>query len=700
SGIVAPYILHYGTEDQKKRWLPKLATGEMVGAIAMTEPGTGSDLQGVRANAKKSGNGYVLNGSKTFITNGQHANLIIVVAKTDPKAGAKGTSLFVVETDDAQGFRRGRKLKKLGMDSADTSELFFEDVQLPASSLLGTEEGQGFYQLMKELPQERLIVAVHAVAMMERALALTVDYVKQRKAFGQAIIEFQNTQFELAECKTDTTIAKVFLDHCIGQHVKGELDTVTASMAKYRLTDTQGKVIDRCLQLFGGYGYMDEYPISRMYRDARVLRIYAGTNEIMKLLIAEASDARQTLEGPMADAFIYDAIRTPRGRGKADGSLHEVTALNLAAQTLAAVKDRNKLDPALIDDVVLGCVDPVGEAGGDIARAAALVAGLGDDVPGVQINRFCASGLDAVNFAAAEVMSGQHEMTIGGGAESMSRVGIGASGGAWPVDPSIAVTTYFLPQGISADLIATKYGFSRDDVDAYAVESQKRAAKAWDEGRFKNSVIPVKDVNGLTILAKDEHMRPGTTMQTLASLQPSFVQMGEMAGFDAVAVQRYPEVEAVNHVHTPGNSSGIVDGAAAVLIGSKAAGKAAGLKPRARIRQFANIGSEPSIMLTGPIPVTEKVLKKAGMTRKDIDLWELNEAFASVVLRYMQALNISHDKINVNGGAIAMGHPLGATGAMILGTVLDELERRDKETALVTLCIGVGMGTATIIERV
>jgi acetyl-CoA C-acetyltransferase len=402
----------------------------------------------------------------------------------------------------------------------------------------------------------------------------------------------------------------------------------------------------------------------------------------------------------MPDAFIFDHVRTPRGRGKADGSLHEVTALNLAAQTLAAVKDRNQLDPAMIDDVVLGCVDPVGEAGGDIARAAALVAGFGDGVPGVQINRFCASGLDAINFAAAEVMSGQHEMTIGGGAESMSRIGIGASGGAWPIDPSIAVTTYFLPQGISADLIATKYGFTRDDVDAYAVESQKRAAKAWEEGRFKNSVMTVKDVNGLTILAKDEHMRPNTTMQTLAALQPAFVQMGDMAGFDAVAVQRYPEIEVVNHVHTPGNSSGIVDGAAAVLIGSKAAGKAAGLKPRARIRQFANIGSEPAIMLTGPIPVTEKVLKKAGMTKKDIDLWELNEAFASVVLRYMQALNIPHDKINVNGGAIAMGHPLGATGAMILGTVLDELERRDKETALVTLCIGVGMGTATIIERV
>ena len=402
----------------------------------------------------------------------------------------------------------------------------------------------------------------------------------------------------------------------------------------------------------------------------------------------------------MPDAFIYDAVRTPRGRGKADGSLHEVTALNLAAQTLAAVKDRNQLEISHIDDVVLGCVDPVGEAGGDIARAAALVAGFGDGVPGVQINRFCASGLDAVNFAAAEVMSGQHEMTIGGGAESMSRVGIGASGGAWPIDPSIAVSTYFLPQGISADLIATKYGFTRDDVDAYAVESQKRAAKAWDEGRFKDSVIPVKDVNGLTILAKDEHMRPTTTMQTLAALQPSFVQMGEMGGFDAVAVQRYPEVETINHVHTPGNSSGIVDGAAAVLIGSKAAGKAAGLKPRARIRQFANIGSEPSIMLTGPIPVTEKVLKKAGMTKRDIDLWELNEAFASVVLRYMQALNIPHDKINVNGGAIAMGHPLGATGAMILGTMVDELERRNARRALVTLCIGGGMGVATIIERV
>jgi len=402
----------------------------------------------------------------------------------------------------------------------------------------------------------------------------------------------------------------------------------------------------------------------------------------------------------MPDALIYDAVRTPRGRGKPDGALHEVTSLNLAAQALAAVKDRNKLDPAQVDDVVLGCVDPVGEAGGDIARASVLVAGFGDGVPGVQINRFCASGLDAINFAAAEIMSGQHEMTIGGGVESMSRVGIGASGGAWAMDPSIALETYFLPQGISADLIATKYGFSRDDVDAYAVESQKRAGRAWDEGRFRNSVIQVKDVNGLTILAKDEHMRPTTTMQSLGQLQPSFVQMGDMAGFDAVAVQAHPEIEKVNHVHTPGNSSGIVDGAAAVLIGSRESGERAGLKPRARIRAFANIGSEPSIMLTGPIPVTEKVLKKAGMSKSDIALWELNEAFASVVLRYMQALDIPHDRINVNGGAIAMGHPLGATGAMIFGTVLDELERSGKETALITLCIGAGMGTATIIERV
>jgi acetyl-CoA C-acetyltransferase len=402
----------------------------------------------------------------------------------------------------------------------------------------------------------------------------------------------------------------------------------------------------------------------------------------------------------MPDAFIYDHLRTPRGRGKADGSLHEVTALNLVAQVLGAVRDRNQLDTGLVDDVVLGCVDPVGEAGGDIARAAALVAGYGNSVPGVQINRFCASGLDAINFAAAEIMSGQHEMTVGGGVESMSRVGIGASGGAWAIDPSIAVKTYFLPQGISADLIATRYGFSRDDVDAYAVESQKRAATAWNEGRFKQSVMPVKDVNGLTILAKDEHMRPSTTMQSLAQLQPSFVQMGEMYGFDAVAVQSHPEVEKVEHVHHAGNSSGIVDGAAAVLIGSKKAGRRAGLKARARVKAFANIGSEPSIMLTGPIDVTRKVLKKAGMTLDDIDLVELNEAFASVVLRYMQAFDLDHAKMNVNGGAIAMGHPLGATGAMILGTVLDELERRDLSTALITLCIGAGMGTATIIERV
>ncbi|HEX5508974.1 MAG TPA: acetyl-CoA C-acetyltransferase [Pseudolabrys sp.] len=402
----------------------------------------------------------------------------------------------------------------------------------------------------------------------------------------------------------------------------------------------------------------------------------------------------------MSDAFIYDHVRTPRGRGKIDGSLHEVTALNLATQVLAGIRDRNRLDTSLVDDVILGCVDPVGEAGGNIARSAVLAADYGDGVPGMQINRFCASGLDAVNFAAAEIMSGQHEMAIGGGVESMSRVGIGASGGAWAVDPSIAVKAYFMPQGVSADLIATKYGFSRADVDAYAVESQQRAAKAWDEGRFKNSVMPVKDVNGLTILAKDEHMRPTTTMQSLAQLQPSFVQMGELGGFDAVAVQAHPEIESINHVHHAGNSSGIVDGAAAVLVGSAEAGNAAGVKPRARIRAFANIGSEPAMMLTGPIDVTKKVLKKAGMRIDDLDLIEVNEAFASVVLRFMQAFDIDNTKLNVNGGAIAMGHPLGATGAMILGTVIDEMERRDLNTALITLCIGAGMGTATIIERV
>lgn len=402
----------------------------------------------------------------------------------------------------------------------------------------------------------------------------------------------------------------------------------------------------------------------------------------------------------MPEAYIYDHVRTPRGKGKSDGSLHEVTALALAASPLKALKARNNLKEDMVDDVVLGCVDPVGEAGSDIARFAALEAGYGEGVPGVQINRFCASGLDAVNFAAAQVMSGQNHLTVGGGIESMSRVGIGASGGAWPVDPSIAVPSYFMPQGVSADLIATKYGFSREDVDAYAVQSQQRAARAWDEGRFKNSIAPVKDINGLTILAKDEHMRPTTTMQSLASLQPSFTMMGQMGGFEAVAIQSHPEIEGVNYVHHAGNSSGIVDGAAAVLIGSKEGGETIGKKPRAKIRAFANIGSEPAMMLTGPVDVTKKVLERSKMSLKDIDLFELNEAFASVVLRYIQAFNIDNDKINVNGGAIALGHPLGATGAMILGTVLDELERTNKTTALVTLCIGGGMGTATIIERV
>ncbi len=402
----------------------------------------------------------------------------------------------------------------------------------------------------------------------------------------------------------------------------------------------------------------------------------------------------------MTDCFIYDHVRTPRGRGKTDGSLHEVTSLELARQALANLKERNKLEPKLVEDVVLGCVDPVGEAGGNIARAAAIAADYGKEVPGVQINRFCASGLEAVNFAAAQVMAGAKELTIGGGVESMSRVGIGASGGAWPVDPSIAIKSYFMPQGVSADLIATKYGITRDDCDAFAVESQKRAAKAWDAGHFKNSVAPVLDVNGMTILAKDEHMRPTTDMQSLGQLKPSFVQMGELGGFDAVAIQAHPDVEFVNHVHHAGNSSGIVDGAAAVLVGSREGGKAAGLKPRARIHTFASIGSDMALMLTGPLDVTELVLKKAKMKLSDIDLIEINEAFAAVVLRFLQYFKLDMSRVNVNGGAIAMGHPLGATGAMILGTALDEMERTNKSTALVTLCIGAGMGTATIIERV
>ncbi|HVL74082.1 MAG TPA: acetyl-CoA C-acetyltransferase [Beijerinckiaceae bacterium] len=402
----------------------------------------------------------------------------------------------------------------------------------------------------------------------------------------------------------------------------------------------------------------------------------------------------------MPDAYIYDHVRTPRGRGKPDGSLHEVATVDLAVTALRAIRDRNGIDPVLIEDVVLGCVDPVGEAGGDVARAAALKAGYGKETPGVQINRFCASGLDAVNLAAAQVMSGMKDLAVGGGVESMSRVGMGASGGAWPVDPGIAIPTYFLPQGIAADLIATKYGFTRDDADAYAVQSQKRAAAAWDAGRFARSVVPVKDVNGITILARDEHMRPNTDMQTLGALKASFVQMGEMGGFDAVAVAAHPDVEAIEHVHHAGNSSGIVDGAAAVLVGTRDGGEAAGLKPRARIRAFASVGSDLALMLTGPVDVTELVLRKAGMTKDDIDLFEINEAFSAVVLRYLQALDLDPDRVNVNGGAIAMGHPLGATGAMVLGTVLDELERQGKQTALVTLCVAAGMGTATIIERV
>jgi len=402
----------------------------------------------------------------------------------------------------------------------------------------------------------------------------------------------------------------------------------------------------------------------------------------------------------MAEAYICDHVRTPRGRGKTSGSLHEITPIELASQVLEAVRDRNELDTARVDDVILGCVAPVGEQGANIARVAALNADYDLLAPGKQLNRFCASGLEAVNSAAAQLMAGMSDVTIGGGVESMSRVPMGADGGALGSDPQVAFKTYFAPQGIGADLIATLHGFSRDDVDNYALESQRRAAYAWENGYFDESIVPVKDQLGLTVLDHDEHMRPDTTLEALGDLRAAFVVPGDQFGFDSVALQRYPEVERINHVHTGGNSSGIVDGAGAVLLSTKEAAAELGLKPRARIVGFSSIGTDPTIMLTGPAPSAEKVLKRCGMTADDIDLFELNEAFASVVMRFMQILEVPHDKINVNGGAIAMGHPLGATGAMILGTVLDELERRDLNTALVNLCVGAGMGTATIIERV
>jgi acetyl-CoA C-acetyltransferase len=401
------------------------------------------------------------------------------------------------------------------------------------------------------------------------------------------------------------------------------------------------------------------------------------------------------------EAYIYDAVRSPRGRGKPDGALHDITPIALATQVLTAIRDRSGIDTADVDDLILGCVAPVGEQGTDIARLAVLSAGFAETVAGVQINRFCASGLEAVNMAIAKVMTGEAEMVIAGGIESMSRIPMGADGGAWASDPSVAYATYFAPQGIGADVIATKFGFSREDVDAYAVESQRRAKIAWDEGRFARSILPIRDVIGEVVLAHDEHMRPETTMQSLGALKPSFTAMGEeMPGFDTIALLRYPELERVHHVHHAGNSSGIVDGSAAVLVGSKAMGEKYGLKPRARMKAMGSIGSEPLIMLTGPESIANKILKKAGMSKADIDLWELNEAFASVVLRYMQALDLDHSQINVNGGAIAMGHPLGATGAMVLGTAIDELERSGKGTALVNLCVGAGMGTGIIIERI
>jgi acetyl-CoA C-acetyltransferase len=401
------------------------------------------------------------------------------------------------------------------------------------------------------------------------------------------------------------------------------------------------------------------------------------------------------------EAFVYDAIRTPRGRGKASGSLHEVKPVSLVTGLIDEIRARHpELDTNVIDDVVLGVVSPIGDQGGDIAKTAAIAAGLPHTVAGVQLNRFCASGLEAVNTAAQKIRSGMEELVLAGGVEAMSRVPMGSDGGAWAMDPDTAYETGFVPQGIGADLIATLEGFSRTDVDTFAVESQTRAAKAWANGYFSRSVVPVKDRNGLTVLDRDEHIRAGATLESLAGLQPSFAMMGEAGGFDAVALQRYHWVEKIDHVHHAGNSSGIVDGAALTLIGTEAAGKANGLVPRARILATALSGADPTIMLTGPAPASRKALAKAGLTVDDIDLFEINEAFAAVALRFMKDMGISHEQTNVNGGAIAMGHPLGATGAMILGTLIDELERRELRRGLATLCVGGGMGIATIVERI
>ncbi len=399
------------------------------------------------------------------------------------------------------------------------------------------------------------------------------------------------------------------------------------------------------------------------------------------------------------DPYIFDAVRTPRGRGKKDGSLHEVRPIELLRNVFDAVRERSDLDTSQVDDVVLGCVTPVADQGADIAKIAALYAGWDESVAGVQLNRFCASGLEAVNLAAMKVRSGWEDLVVAGGVESMSRVPMGMDGGPMAMDPDVNAKLNFVPQGIGADLIATLDGFDREDVDRYAARSQQRAAEAWEQGRFANSIVPVRDMNGLVVLDRDEHVRPGTTAEALGQLKPSFEMPGQM-GFDAVAQQVYPHVEKINHVHTAGNSSGIVDGAALVLIGSKEKGQALGLKPRARILSVAVTATEPTIMLTGPAPASVKALKKAGMTTKDIDLFELNEAFASVVMHFQRELDVDDEIINVNGGAIAMGHPLGATGAMILSTLIDELERRDLKTGLATLCVGGGMGIATIVERV
>ena len=746
--ITAYNILRHGSEDQKSRWPPKMVTGALVAAPAMTELASRYGRKGIRTESK-----------------------------TDTSRGARGIVLTMVAAD-MPGHRRSRTLEKLHHAHNGIADLFFEDVPVPPQTRLGGEERDGVHRMMELLPQERLAPGCGGVSALERASA----YAAAGGARGGSIFDtVQTTTHTPAHGRADAPLARAFDDMCVTSRLRVELTNAQASLHGHEPSGMRRQVHDDCARVFGCSGRVMKHPIAAegdatRYRccgdrgmaykpvpagratppmkrdpvadrpssgaaDANIGRRSAPTPSVAPpprlCLLAphtpfhqaerradattlplppppvgarpgSAAAARApyhprfvTRETRMTDAYIYDAIRTPRGKGRKDGSLHEVTAMGLSAHVLNALKERSGLAGDAVEDVIWGNATQVGEQGGCLARTAVLASDLDERVPGLSINRFCASGLEAVNLAANQVRGGAGEGYIAGGVEMMSRVPMGSDGAAIAVDPSVAMKTYFVPQGISADIIATMHGFSRDDVDSFAVESQRRAAMAWGEERFARSVVKVTDQNGLDILDRDEHMRPDTDMQSLGGLRPAFKDMGEvMPGFDAVALLKYPQLERIEHVHHAGNSSGIVDGSAGLLIGSKAFGERHGITPRARIRATAKIGTDPTIMLTGPVPVTEKILRETGMEIGDIDIFEVNEAFASVVMLFMEHFDADHARVNPNGGAIAMGHPLGATGAMILGTALDELERSGKGTALATLCVASGMGAATIIERV